>query len=285
MRGSPSSLQSDLVRGHHEGSIFRRKRDGKWTAAVSMPNGRRRERAAEWHDNCRERAKELLKALIEERDAELDIPARRLTLAVYLRSWLADMHARPATIVAYRGVIENHIIPALGTTTLDRLTGAAIQRWLDSLRYSPATIAKCRAVLRSALNAAVRRRKLVRNPLIGTESVHVPAHRAATLTASQAGTLLAGTDGTFGALWAVLLGSGLRISEALALTWDHFDGESIVVRYQLVRRNGEWSRVPTKAARSVETQVALGAAFGVSGNAIYQVVHGITWRSVDGGGK
>jgi integrase len=247
------------VRGHHEGSIYRRKRGGKWTAAVSMPDGRRRYRAAEWYDNTRERAKELLRELLEERDAELDIPARRLTVASYLRSWVNDLDARPATIVAYRGAVENHIIPALGNVALDRLGPTAIQRWLDSLDMAPASKAKVRAVLRAALNAAVRRRKLVRSPLDGTEPIRVPEHRAVTLTAEQAGLLLASTaDDPYGALWAVLIGSGLRISEALALTWDGFDGKAITVRYQLARRDGEWVRVTTKARRSVE-QVALPA--------------------------
>ena len=82
----------------------------------------------------------------------------------------------------------------------------------------------------------------------------MPAHRAPTLTADQATALLAGTAGDeFGALWAVLLAAGLRISEALALTWEGFDGKAISVRYQLTRRNGEWIRIPTKAARSVDT--------------------------------
>lgn len=257
----PIPSQERPTRGHHEGSIFRRKRDGKWTAAVSMPNGRRRERQAEWHDNCRDRAKELLRELLEERNAELDVPARRLTVASYLRSWLADMeaHARPATIVAYRGAIERHIIPALGSTTLDRLGPAAIQRWLDSLDMAPASAAKIRAVLRAALNTAVRRRKLLRSPMDGTEAIRIPERRATTLTAEQAGQLLAGTAGDeYGPLWAVLLAAGLRISEALALTWEGFDGKSISVRYQLARRDGKFVRVPTKAVRSVET-VALPA--------------------------
>jgi integrase len=166
---------------------------------------------------------------------------------------------RPSTIVAYRGAVEGHIIGALGSLTLDRLGPSAVQGWLDSLTYAPATVAKLRAILRTALNTAIRRRKLVRNPLTGTEPVHVPEHRAVTLSASQAASLLDGTAiDPLGALWAVLLGSGLRISEALALTWEGFDGSTITVRYQLVRRDGEWVRAPTKAARGME-RVALPA--------------------------
>lgn len=244
------------IRSHNEGTIFYRKREKRWCAAVSIPGGRRREKQAEWFDNSRDRAKELLRVLIEERDAEL-VPARKLTLASYLRSWIADMDARPATIVSYKGVVENHIIPALGTIPLGKLGPTAIQRWLDSM--SGPSVPHRRAVLRNALNAAVEDRYIVRNPIIGTHIPSVPKHRSTVLTAEQAGQLIEGTrDDWYGPLWAVLLASGLRISEALALTWDGFDGTSITVRYQLARRNGEWVRVPTKAARSVE-KVALPA--------------------------
>jgi integrase len=233
-------------------------------AAFSIPAtgdhpARRIERMCPWWDNSAAAQKELLRELLETRDAEL-VPAHRLTLAAYLRSWLADMNASPATIVAYRGAVENHIIPALGTITLDRLGPTACQRFLDGLEMAPATKAKTRAILRAALNTAVRRRKIARNPLDGTEPVRVPEHRAATLTAEQAGILIAGTkDDPWGPLWAVLLGSGLRISEALALTWDLFDGQSVKVLYQLARRDGKWVRVPNlKAGRSVD-RVALPA--------------------------
>jgi integrase len=282
----------DEVRGHNQGSIIFRARERRHFAAVTFPHGRV-ERQVPWSLNCPkhrpaanpkcpdclEAANEVLRQLLEERDAEL-VPARRLTLASYLRSWIADMDARPATIVSYRGVIENHIIPALGSTPLSRLGPSAIQHWLDGMAASarlqpplepdkpgtshaqsrgasPASIAHRRAVLRAALNLAVRRRYIVRSPLDGTEPVSIPKHRATVLSAEQAGSLIEGTAGDwYGPLWAVLLGSGLRISEALALTWDGFDGSSITVRYQLARRDGQWVRVPTKAARSVE-RVAL----------------------------
>lgn len=34
------------VRGHNEGSLFPRRRDGRWVAMVTMPDGRRRSASA-----------------------------------------------------------------------------------------------------------------------------------------------------------------------------------------------------------------------------------------------
>lgn len=51
--------------------------------------------------------------------------------------------------------------------------------------------------------------------------------RPALLTAQQAAALVAGTrDDWYGPLWALLLGASLRISEALGLGWDDYDGSS-----------------------------------------------------------
>jgi integrase len=222
-----------------------------------MPDGRRVERAAPWHDNTRERAKELLAALLEERDAEL-VPTRRLTLAAYLRAWLAEMNVRPATMRGRRWAVESWIIPAIGDVLLSRLGPSAIARMLEGIER-PSTRAHVYGTLREALNRAVVRRLLIRSPMAGVEPVLAPAHQATVLSVEQARALIEGTAGDwYGPLWTVLLATGLRISEALGLTWDDFDGKSIAVTGQHQFRDGAWVLVPTKADRTLE-RIALPA--------------------------
>lgn len=269
------------TRGHNEGSIFFARRDRRWRAAVTMPDGRHVTRPSPRNDNTRDGAKATLRELLEERDAEIEPPARKLTLAAYLRSWVAEMdRLAPATVRKYRIDVERHIIPGLGTdlrgreVLLSGLTSAAIQRWLDRMDVPPVgappeweppdprTIQHRYAALRRALNIAVRRHLLVRNPALAVELPEIPERDAATLTAAELRTLLDGTaDEWWGPLWALLAGTGLRISEALGLAWDDVDLDAGTVRVaaQIARRDGAWARVPAlKAARSLE-RIALPA--------------------------
>jgi len=115
------------VRGHHEGSIFRRKRDGKWTASLSMPDGRRREKAAEWDHNTRDRAKELLREMLAAQTLGAPVPvaptiplppsltgARRATIPAKLGS---QYHAAASE----RGWIVRSLPEARIALVLDRL--------------------------------------------------------------------------------------------------------------------------------------------------------------------
>jgi integrase len=89
----------------------------------------------------------------------------------------------------------------------------------------------------------------------------VAAVASKTLTAEQAQKLLVGTARTpYGPLWALLLGSGARVNEALGMTWADVDFEAgcVTVAFQLTRQGDEWVRDATKAARTLD-RVALPA--------------------------
>ena len=59
----------------------------------------------------------------------------------------------------------------------------------------------------------------------------------------------------FEALYTMLLGTGLRVGEALGLRWGEidFDDETIAVRRTLLRLKGEFTLSETKTARSRRT--------------------------------
>jgi integrase len=83
----------------------------------------------------------------------------------------------------------------------------------------------------------------------------VKTAHSVTLTGEQAAILLAGTArNPYGPLWAVLLGTGTRVNEALGITWADVDFEAgtVIVAYQLTRRGDEWVRDKTKAARTLD---------------------------------
>jgi integrase len=245
------------VRSHNEGSIYRRK-DGLLVVAVSWPDGSRRRRYVPLRFTGKAETKEanrLLTVLMAEREAGSDRPSH-LTLAEWLRSWIAELSAsdrvRQPTLERYASIVERHIIPGLGAWPLADLSVAAVQGWVDGMRDRSAK--QRLGVLHGALDVA-EGRGMVRRNVTRWVAVATPSDfRAGLLTAQQAAALVSGTrDDWYGPLWALLLGASLRISEALGLGWDDYDGTSIAVTTQLVRRDGAWARVPwTKGGRELE---------------------------------
>ena len=231
----------------------------RYRVAVTMADGRR-----VWRTRPTKRLAELAKTqLIEAR--ELDLDPTRQTLAAYLRSWLEGLRkarnqrVRPRTLDHYELVVEKHVIPALGAYRLSAVTARRIQAWLDADPAAPRTVRHHHAVLRRALNVAVRQRLLAYNPALAVELPDVDDDTARPLTLVEAQRLLEATAGDrFALLWRMAIVTGLREGELLGLGWEDVDGSQLNVRAQLQRlpesKGGDargWARTPTKAARSV----------------------------------
>jgi integrase len=276
------------VRGHREGSLFQRKsgRDkGVWVAAVTMRDGRRASRTA----HSRDQAKLELAELLRLRDAGAPITGR-IRLGDFLERWVSDVHRRvgPATARKHRSIVHVHLVPGLGGIRLSELRVADVDRFLGDAAdggLAPQTVRHLRATLRRALRDAVRDGLVARNVGALSRPPGLPHTERNILDATQARILIESTKGTrYGPLWAILVTTGLRISEALGLSWSDIDfggndgaaalrphagrgsadpasslradvrpvsalGPSLTVRRQLARENGEWVHRPTKTAK------------------------------------
>lgn len=212
---------------HGEGGITRRK-DGRLQVSITMPDGRRITRyAGRDKDGRRQRrkAEAIRRELVERREREL-YPSEQ-TIAAYLRSWIEGLPdgrkpPRARTIEHYRYVVEGFVIPALGHHRLDRLTPRHVQEWIDADAGSPRSVHHHRAVLRKALNVAIRRQLIASNPATSVEMPALDRFRGSPLTADEARRLLA-EPGRLAPLWRLAIDSGLRISELLGLAWDDLD--------------------------------------------------------------
>lgn len=242
--------------------------NGRFRVAVTMADGKRVWRRA----RTPRQAERVRDELVEMRERDLD--PSRLTLAAWLRSWIASLRdakrqrLAPRTLDHYNMIVEQHIIPGLdpkGRLPLGKVTARRIQEWLDSSAGSARTIHHHRAVLRLALNRAVRQRLLAYNPAAG-KSIELPDpawHGEQPLTVDEARALLGAADPRWLPLWRLALVTGLRFGELMGLTWDDIEPGAVRVRAQLVRvpgvvgRDGKrgpgsWERRPIKSARAVE---------------------------------
>lgn len=248
-------------RANGEGTIFQRK-DGRWVgeAFVLLPNGGRDRRTV--YGKTRAEVHEKVTALVRQAQQGIVAPNTRLTVEQYLTSWLEDVArrtVRPRTYQNYELMVRLHIVPVIGRVRLNRLAAADVRRLLNRAAdhdYSPSTVRHIHAVLRVALEQAVRDDLLPRNV---ARLVHGPKKRTAPivpLDVDEARRLLdeAREDRLY-ALWAVALGVGLRKGEALGLGWHAVDLDDGLLRVErtLQRIDGSLRLDEPKTERSKRT--------------------------------
>lgn len=147
----------------------------------------------------------------------------------------------PKTYEQYEYLCRIHLIPALGRTQLEKLTPDQVQRLLAaklSAGLSPASVMRMRAVLRAALNRAMKWGLVTRNVTALTDVPSQESAETTPLSLGQVDKLLTQIQGErFEALYVVALATGLREGEILGLHWRDVDFERrlITVRTQVQR--------------------------------------------------
>jgi integrase len=259
-RPSSSGVSSLPMRGHNEGSIYRRRHDKRWMAALTLPSGKRAQKLAPKNKNTHAGAKDALNDLIVARDRVVD-PTADSRLGPFLQRWLDEARPglRPSTFRTYRMIVELHLVPELGGYRVGELTVPTVQAYLRRMgeTLSPQSVAHHRAVLRRALNVAVRWRILERNVAALAEGPHVERRELAVLSADQVRQLLQATEGDrLHPLWAVAATTGMRQAEVLGITWrevDFKEKHELRVERTLSRSGGKWVMVEPKTKRSRRT--------------------------------
>ena len=196
-------------------------------------------------------ARRVERALLSEAEANKVswVEPTRLDLAAYLEDWLKRKEAegrKPKTLHDYRRMVQQEIIPTLGSTALRDLSPSAIQRWQDTLAPSAqshraTTAALAYRVLRSALSDAARLGLVAANPALRARPALRSPRKRQGFTLAEAQAILNAAQGErLAPLFAFLLHAGLRLGEALALRWSDVDMEGgiIVVRANRVLVGG-----------------------------------------------
>lgn len=213
---------------------------GTWGYAVDVPSldGARKTMRRGGFTTKREATRAL--ALVGERTHAAVRNDDRETVAAYLEGWLhAQRHNLAAkTLHQYGLYVANDLVPALGTVRLEALRHehvVALVADLERAGRGPTTVERIVAVLSSALNHAVRTRRLTHNVATHVSTPAVTRTEVSPWTADQAATFLdAVTGDRLAEFFEVLVGTGLRLGEALALRWEDVDLEHRVLR---VRRS------------------------------------------------
>jgi integrase len=229
---------------------------------VRIPLGRDASGTRKYHNTTitgtKKDAQRHLTKTLREMDTNTFVDASPVTLATFLVQWLetaAKPRVREKTLIDYRRLATSYLIPELGHRKLSQLTANEIQAVYASLQadkgLSPRSIRYAHSVLHGALEQAVRWNMLAKNV---AKLVNLPRQsrkEMQALSASEATTFLAASKGTrWDAFWVLLLTTGLRPGEALALKWSDIESGKIRVQRTLTRVGKSWSFVEPKTSRA-----------------------------------
>lgn len=241
-------------RDNGEGTI-RERADGRWEGQLLLPDGKRKS----VYGKNRTEVKQKLKELRSKVEEGVDVRASEQTLATFLEQWLDDVvkpRLAPKTYKTYRDILRVHVVPTLGSTRLDKLTAQQVTTLLrerGESGLSPTTVNHIRAVLRDALNRAVKWKLIGRNPVVLTDPVRQERRRIVPLTPETARAALAAAQGhRLEALFSLALFLGLRQGEVLGLRWIDVDleGGTLKVEQALQRVDGRLIVKAPKTAKS-----------------------------------
>jgi integrase len=164
------------------------------------------------------------------------------TVERWLAHWLehvAASHVKLSTLAGYGVAVNHHLIPGVGKHHLDKLQPEHLERLYRRIQERPtktggptrpATAHQVHRTMRTALNEAVRRGYLARNPASLARAPRVEPHEIEPFSIEEIRRLfLAASRTRNGPRWVIALALGLRQGEALGLQWPDVDLERSVL--------------------------------------------------------
>lgn len=258
---TPRARSTGRRRGNSEGSTPRRRPDGRWQINLRVTDetgqASRHTVYGDTAQEARDKAAEIRKRV------EGGQPARdrRQTVAAFTLHWidttLQVSERKRITKVMHAGVARMHIVGrSLANVTLDRVRPSHVEGRIVELRrkgLAESTVRSVYAILRAVLDTAVRDGALGSNPAAAIRRPRVTAEEAPHLTPAQVADLLRTAEGgRYASLFALLVHTGLRRGEALALQWSDVDLARGILRVRgtLSRIDGGLVVTEPKTAKS-----------------------------------
>ena len=255
-------------RANGEGSRPLRRKDGRYQVNVWV----------KYDDESRKRVTVTGKTASACRDAVLTlkhqqktnslVKPERLSLAAFLERWMRDVKAasiRPKSFRSYEGAIKNHITPALGSKSLQRIGPAEIASAIAGMtmverdpkqkRTRPAgsrTKELTYAVIIDALDTALRWKLVTRNAALAVDKPRVKKTEMRFLNSEEVLVFLARAESDrLYALYLLAIFTGMRPGEMYALQWDqvNLDAETILVTHTFDPKARTREEVKTPNAR------------------------------------
>ncbi|WP_328522825.1 helix-turn-helix domain-containing protein [Kribbella sp. NBC_00359] len=164
---------------------------------------------------------------------------------------VADGKRSPTSLDTYRRSLKNHVRPALGELRIGEASTPHIDTVLSMIkdRAGAPTAKTCRAIISGAMKLAVRYGAITVNPVREVDTIEAPPKNPPRALTGEEVTLLRqslsaderAVEADLPDLTTFMLGTGVRIGEALAVLWHQVDLEAgtVQVTHTIARLKGE----------------------------------------------
>ncbi len=224
-------------RGNSEGSIYRMT-DGRWRAAVTIgkdADGKPKRKV--FTASTRHEVQGQLAAGLRDLQLGLLVAPEKQSVGQFLTWWLNEVvkpSARPKTTQFYEFVSRIHLIPGLGQISLQKLAPQQVQSFLNERLATPSertgrplsarSVRHIHRTLCTALSSALKYGSIARNVALSVDPPRAAKPNCQFFSVEQARAFLhAAKDDRLFALYATVLSLGLRLGEALGISWADVD--------------------------------------------------------------
>ena len=246
---------------------IRERGQGTWEIHYDVPrdeNNKRRQKTCTVHGTKRDAERELNR-LIHEANSGGFVDSKNLTVAGYMKQWLATAKENVAasTYFSYEVYSRQHIVASLGRHQLAKLQPLHIQAMYTNCLtngridgkggLSPQSVLHIHRILKEAMGQAVKWQLIARNPVDAVDPPRVPKTEMMFLKQDQVTQLLAQVRDSLIYIPVLLaVTTGMRRGELLGLRWDDIDftAKTLAVRRSLQQTNTNIAFKETKTASS-----------------------------------
>jgi len=269
-------------RGNGDGTIAKRTvtRNGKqytfWEGRLTIgtdPGSGKQVRKSFTGKTQKEVRERMQAAAVSVNEGQFFEPSK-MTVKEWFETWIKEYSGdkKYFTIDQYNSFGKNHILPELGAVKLSALSPVHIQKFYNKLSseisektgkpLSAKSIRNIHGILSKCLNVAVNQGLIKSNPC---ERVTVPKVVKAQIEPltedEQKAFLKAIQSHRYNVLFTTMLFTGMRISEAIGLTWDCVDTQkgTLKVYRQLQKRlkkDGGYTFAPLKNSKTRIVQLS-----------------------------
>ncbi|MEU1526379.1 tyrosine-type recombinase/integrase [Nocardia rhamnosiphila] len=221
-----------------EGSLYKRTSDQMWIGAVTYEDENGQQRRATVSSRDKATAMQKFRTLRAEVDAGDYSPQVQMPVEKWLAYWadhIVKPNTEPKTYRGYRQIIDNQIVPHIGTTKRLPVTPAIVRgnlAWVGE-NWSARMVQLTHFVWKKSMDAAVKEGVIKTNP-----AEHIPKPKATAKVTGKAlkseearKVLLAAIEAEDPMVtrWAAAFMLGARQGELLGLEWDRVDLENMTV--------------------------------------------------------